>query len=183
MADDPKVEPQKTESTKPEAPENHQETPQILRTELKIPQAIIGKYCTEQNKNERRERNRFRVEVLTLIIISFYTAIAAYQGWKMREATDAAQKSADVATEAVKIAKDALDIQKESVEKTLVEMKAQSKTMEISANASGKMATVAEGGIAISKRNIELDQRAWMGVSRILGKPEVNEQMRITVFF
>ncbi len=50
-----------------------------------------------QEKRDRLERWKFRVEVTTAIIIAIYTGIAAWQLCEMRKATRAATKSADTA--------------------------------------------------------------------------------------
>ncbi len=48
-----------------------------------------------EEKNYRLSRRQFWVALVTLVVLALYTAIAAYQAYKMREATKAAQESAD----------------------------------------------------------------------------------------
>ena len=90
---------QKTEHTEHKASDEHQDAPQKQNpiAELIIPPTIINEYRTNNEDQKRKDTKRFRVEVATLIVISVYTAIAAYQGCQMRKATKAAENSANAA--------------------------------------------------------------------------------------
>ena len=77
--------------------------PPMLNAELQIPEAVIEKYDSAQQKADRLEKVRLGVEVLTLVAIVAYACIS-YQQWI------ATQQSADAATSAAKTARDALHI-------------------------------------------------------------------------
>ena len=100
MTDEPDVKLQnpKTPDAKPN--DGHEETGPGTRTEVHFPPAVVEEYRARQGKKEGNEKRRFIVEVFTLFVISLYTAIAGYQGCKMREATRATQQSADAAAKA-----------------------------------------------------------------------------------
>lgn len=100
----------------------HQETPPVLRAELQIPHSVIDAYQTDQKRKNRLERWKFRVEILTLLVVTVYTIVAYHQWRTMRNATkatqrsaEAAQKSADAAKEAVRVARDTLTVSREGL--------------------------------------------------------------------
>lgn len=163
MADDPEIDPQKTEHKNNPSSDNSKVTPQTLRAELEIPQPIIDEYHTEKDKKDRRDRNRLRIEVATLIVIFLYTSIAAYQGCQMRKATKAAKKSADAATSAAKTAKATLDQNKKAAVDTLNEMIKQSKTMRESAISTKETVKQSKASLDATIEHFRLEQRAWVG--------------------
>src|SRR5208283_5351869 len=116
--------------------------PPTFSTILEIPDTIIDKYNTDQKKRYRQERNRFRIEVLTLVVIAIYTGIAGYQGYKMREATEAAKTSADAAEKAAGVADNTFKQNKDFASKTLKEMQNQSTAMRNAASAAKQQAEI-----------------------------------------
>lgn len=77
-------------------------------------------------------------------------------------ASDAAKKSADAATAAVSVAQKGLELNKESVEKTLAEMKAQSKAAQTGAEAAKLQASITKKVLESTIETSRLDQRAWV---------------------
>lgn len=173
--DGPNIETQESQGTNDKTYNKLANAPQkhISISELKIPQAIIDEYHTNQQEQSRKDRKRFCVEVATLIVISLYTAIAAYQGYKMRQATDAAKESAAAAASASKTA-----------EGSLMEIQKQTEAMQIAADANKKTVELAERNIKATQEQFRQDQRAWMGFSETpQWQTVVNKPLIVTVFF
>lgn len=166
MADDPKIEPQKTEDTEHTSPNNLQNTPpkQITRIEPEIPPTEIDEHHTKEDEQNRRDRKRFRIEVATLIVIFIYTTIAGYQGYKMRQATEAAKESARAATKASKTAEDTFNLNKDSL---LAEVQKQTKAMDDSNNSMKETVKQSKAALDATVDNFRMDQRAWVGPTSI----------------
>lgn len=164
MADTPDKDSINSVTKEHQAEEKHQNTSPVLRAKFQIPHSVINNYQTEQKTKNRFERWKFGVEIFTLLVIGTYTVIVYHQWNAMREATDAAKKSANAAKDAIEIAKDTLKIQKDSVEKTLSEMKVQSRAMQINAAAAKSQAKISDNAL---RANIEAgreDRRPWVGL-------------------
>ena len=172
MADYPDIKSEEPKNT-PDSSEPESQQPQPgFRSEPKIPHTIIDNCDTDQQKKEKRERDRFRVEVATLIIIFFYTSITGYQGYKMRQATNAAAIGASAAQSAATTAKNTFDFNKDSV---LTEIKKQTKAMQDSADSMEK--TVKQGNAALNDtvKNFRMEQRAWVGPTHALTDAYIEE--------
>ena len=79
-----------------ETPEGErQAAPPVLRAELQIPQAAIDAYKAGQEQEHRREKSRFVVEIITLLVVLVYAAITTLIYCANRDAADAAKKAAD----------------------------------------------------------------------------------------
>lgn len=160
MTNDRPIEPQKAEHQESYATENQRPTPPPFRAELEIPQSVIEKCCSENQKNSIQERKRFRVDVATLIVIILYTTFAGYQSFKMQEATEATKKSADAAEAAAKISKNSFDFNKDAL---LIEIQKQTRAFQDSADSMKE--TVKQGNAALNDniKNFRVEHRAWVG--------------------
>lgn len=100
MADNPDKEPTSTPSAEDAPKEHHEETTPLTpppTPPMTLPSTPNQDDGPRQEKRDRLERWKFRVEVTTAVIIALYTGIAAWQLNEMRKATRAATKSADTA--------------------------------------------------------------------------------------
>jgi len=177
MTNDPEIDPQKSEHQENASTTEHQDGPpkQFPGAELKIPQTIIDEYRTNQHEQQRKDRKTFGVAVATLIVIFFYTTIAGYQGFKMRQATEAAKESANAATKAAKAAEDTFTLNKDSL---LAEVQKQTKAMQDSADSMKE--TVKQGNNALNDtiKNFRLEQRAWVGPIQAISAPYIEGEKK-----
>jgi type II secretory pathway pseudopilin PulG len=179
----PHQEPERPEGADDEAQQDTHESapelpPPIPPPNIPIPPTNDGD--TNQEKNYRLSQEQFVVATITLVVLAIYTAIAGYQAWKMRQATTAAQQSAEAATSAAQTAQQTYLAGQKSADDTLAEMQKQSKAMQGAANA-------AESAAGTAKETLLRGQRPWVGlekepeVSFNEGKPGIIQSM-ISVF-
>jgi len=83
------------------------------------PPPVAYNTASKQPEKKHLERYRFLVEILTLIVVGFYTYFAWQQSIEMRKATEATKKSADAAIIASDIAKKTLDQNKTVLDTTI----------------------------------------------------------------
>jgi hypothetical protein len=143
----------KTSGTKPPPEE---EIANILNRIKTLEQARDS----EDDKKYKQRQLRFNkwLTILTgcLVLTSF---VASYIS---KTASDAAKQSADAAASGVLVAQESLKLNKESVEKTLVEMEAQSKAAQTSAEAATLQALTNKKALESSIEISRTDQRAWI---------------------
>lgn len=142
MTDTPDKEPTDPVLTNHDSEEKHQKTSPVLPAKIQIPHSITNCYKSEKKRKNRFEWGKLCVEILTLLAVMFYASIAYYQWGAMREATDAAKKSAEAAVSAVQVAKETLKINKEGTEANLKQSQ-----------------SALQASIEMARR----DQRAWIG--------------------
>ena len=65
--------------------------------ETKRPPDLTKEHNTERKEDKTSNRNKFVVEVTTLIVVGIYAGLTGWQGCSNKTAADAAKKSADVA--------------------------------------------------------------------------------------
>ena len=96
MADEPHKEFPETESPRSDPHQQHEEPVPISRTETQVPVAVINQTKSQKQKRECRQRWKFRLEVITIIVITSYTIIAGVQACQMRRATETATESTEL---------------------------------------------------------------------------------------
>lgn len=125
---------------------------------------------------KRKDDIKLGLQIVGLVVLVAYTIFTGVMMLSTQQAADAAKTSADVAVAT-------LNSSGITVNKTLAEMKRQSDAMRDNVD-------IALDGIKISKMSIDkaesrsrLDQRAWMGIESISGKPEVDKPFIISIKF
>jgi hypothetical protein len=124
------------------------------------------------------------LEIIGLAVLCTYTTFAALQWREMKEATDAATKSAEIAAAA-------FTSSGITINKTLAEMRTQSEAMQKSSDANKQVADTSTKQASISQRNLmeirnqfRLEQKPWMGVAMISAPIiEVGQPIRLRIDF
>jgi hypothetical protein len=68
-------------------------------------------YKAGQEQEHTRETHRFKVEIVTLIVILIYTSVAFWQGCSNQKAAESASTSASAAASSVQVARDTLELE------------------------------------------------------------------------
>ena len=104
--------------------EGNNQAPPVLSPKSNIPPPVTNPTETKKDREYRLNRNRFWVEILTLVAVVAY-ALIAYQQWEeMRKSTEAATKAAQIAEATLKSTKDSFERDQRAwiiVEKLLLE--------------------------------------------------------------
>lgn len=90
--------PEGSETAKNQSQEKNDESQPTVPSASSKPNTPIsteGQTGTYEEKNYRLAKRQFIVATITLIVVFAYTSIAAYEGRQMKQATDAAKKSAN----------------------------------------------------------------------------------------
>lgn len=135
-----------------------------------------------QEKSDNKQKINWPVwiqAICTIIIVfitGFYTHYAGKQAVYMKNSVDIA--TATLNTSGI------------TVNKTLAEMRTQSEAMQKSAEASKKNAEVSARGVAVSRfgiktieRQTRLDQRAWIGITKVLCVMESGKPLSVEIDF
>lgn len=69
--------------------------------ETTVPPDFAKKRDVAEEKQEARDKLRFRVEVTGLVFVIIYAGLTAWQGWSSQKATNAAKNAADTAHDAL----------------------------------------------------------------------------------
>ncbi|HVN96692.1 MAG TPA: hypothetical protein VMT62_09705 [Syntrophorhabdaceae bacterium] len=97
MADTPEEKEPDTQTPNNDASNKHHGAHPIFRPKLQIPSSVINAYRADQEKKNRIEKWKLRIEVFTLLAIVAYAIIAYLQWQTMQEATGIANKAANTA--------------------------------------------------------------------------------------
>jgi hypothetical protein len=140
------------------------ESPQILRAELQIPPSLIDAYKAQQHTNNRRERSKFWVEILTLIAISIYAGIT-YCMWREMQSGSAITQTLAESTK----------LQAENTEKLAQAALDQVRHLEAGVTEIHALATATQGALEQSRTALSAsmeaarnDQRAWVGAVQVM---------------
>lgn len=160
MTNNPQIEPQKTENgeAQPDIEYNHPPQQPIITD---IPPSKCNKDQSMQDKCSMKKL-KFHVEVATLCVLACYTLITGYQGWKMREATEAAKVSADAAKLAATVSEKTFNENNIFANNTLIEMKRQSTAMQESSNYTRENIRQNRTALDTTIQQFKLEQRAWL---------------------
>jgi len=68
-----------------------------------FPPALVDEYYASKKTGERRDKNRFYIEIATLAIVAIYAALTAVQSCQAIKSADAAKSAADTARDALHV--------------------------------------------------------------------------------
>ncbi len=74
------------------------------KLEADFPPNLVEKYDAANEKQEARDSKRFKVEIVTVVLLFAYTTIAFWQGCSTKKSADAAKSAADTAADSLVLA-------------------------------------------------------------------------------
>jgi hypothetical protein len=107
------------------------------------------------------------IAIFTFVLACFtglLVIVSAIQIVFLIKANHTTEESATAATDAVNVAKDTFNFQKKSVEETLLEMKAQSKAMQLATKTAQDTANIAEKNLQVARDTFNAANRPYVGV-------------------
>lgn len=137
------------------------------------------------------------LEIAALVVVILYTGYARKQSMAMNKTLDeirkqtnyaksssmAATDAAKDATASVKIARETLKAGNESFDKTMGEMKAQTRAIQVMAQFENRSAAVSAEILTTTIRSFRDEQRPWVGMGEIQSQIDAKEPFKLNIPF
>jgi len=126
---------------------------------VQLPPEIAFRKDAADDKKEARENKKYRLEKISIVILTLYAGLTAIQSCQ-------SIRSANAARDAVKVARDTLtETQRSNTRQEALTDAARITSQQDAQNATTASQTASQQSIQATQDAMRLDQRAWVGLS------------------